>query len=456
MSRTFHFIAIGGAIMHQLAIYLQQQGNSITGSDDVIFDPALSQLKVHHLLPDTFGWDAERIHADIDIIILGMHAKADNPELIRAKALGLTIYSFPEFIYHASKNKKRVVIAGSHGKTSITSMVMHILQCANVDFDYLVGARIEGFDTMVKVSEESQMIILEGDEYLSSAIDRRSKFLHYFPDIAVISGIAWDHINVFPTMESYLDTFREFISTSADSGILFYYKNDSYLPSLAAKGKAEAIGYDGYHAEEKEGTTYIQYKGNSYPVQVFGQHNMENLKAAVLICKQLQIPEKDCLKYLQSFGGSAKRLELVHSDSEKDCHIYRDFAHAPSKLKASLSALRSKYPTSQLIGVFELHTFSSLQPEFLEQYAGTMATADIAIAFLDAHALKIKGKSDIADVTLKTSFHREDIIVLRSASTLQETLLSSISGPVVIAFMSSGNFANINIPALYEQLIVNM
>jgi len=454
MARSFHFIAIGGAVMHQLAIYLLQQGNKVSGSDDVIFDPALSQLKSHGILPESFGWYPEKVHGGLDCIILGMHAKQDNPELLRAQELGLNIYSFPEFIYRQSSNKKRIAIAGSHGKTTITAMIMHILRDVELDFDYMVGSRIEGFETMVRISDDAEVIILEADEYLSSAIDLRSKFLHYHPLIAVKRGIAWDHVNVFPTFEGYLQTFRKFISLIQPGGHLFFFEADQYLPEMVHSGKADAIGYSGFETEENIGQTNILHESIKYPVQIFGNHNMENLKAAVLVTEQLGISFARSLQAMRTFSGSAKRLELIHSNEAASTYIFRDFAHAPSKLRASVNALRQKYAEHHITGVFELHTYSSLQPDFLEGYAECMAGADKRIVFLDEHALKIKQRDDIPDEVIKQCFV-DDVTVVRKAEDLKKILDSGPFSSSVIALMSSGNFGGLNINELQESIYVN-
>lgn len=444
MTQSFHFIAIGGAVMHQLAIFLKEQGNTITGSDDVIFDPAKSNLEKYGLLPQQIGWSEDNIHDQLDGIVLGMHAKKDNPELIKAQQLGLKIYSFPAFIYERSKNKKRLVVAGSHGKTTITSMIMHILKQCEVDFDYLVGSQIKGFKTMVKISK-APIIVLEGDEYLSSPIDSSSKFLHYHPHIAIISGIAWDHINVFTTFDSYLQTFSEFIKTIDKDGSLIYYKHDTELPDLLKNTDCNLIPYEALEVNYSDQYTLIQFEEKEYQLQLFGAHNMENLNAALLACKELGISFSTSLEKLESFEGSAKRLEVIHQDFDKNIFAYRDFAHAPSKLKASLKALRSKYPNYTIVGIFELHTYSSLQEDFLPHYKDSLMPADVAAVFLDEHALKIKGKSDIKDELIQTAFNDQQLPILRTKEALSQLLNQPSNKNVVFAFMSSGNFGGFNI-----------
>lgn len=454
MGRSFHFIAIGGAVMHQLAIFLHQQGNRITGSDDVIFDPARTQLRENGLLPEAEGWFPEKIHTGLDGVVLGMHARADNPELRRARELGVPVWSFPEFVYHRSENKRRVAIAGSHGKTTITAMVMHVLRARGMDFDYLVGSRIAGFDTMVRLTPDAPVIILESDEYLSSVIDPRPKFLHYRPEVAVISGIAWDHINVFPTFGDYTAAFRDFIATISPKGVLFYCGHDEVLAGLARECPAEARPYGPFPAREQEGETQVEHGGKHYPVKVFGRHNLENLRAAVLVVEQLGVRPEEALAALATFGGTARRLEVMGSNAATDSYLYRDFAHAPSKLRASLSALRGKYPGHRLVCVFELHTYSSLQEEFLEGYAGCLDPADDAAVFLDAEALRIKQREDLAGETIRRAFGAE-IPVLRDAGALEDWLADRAGAKTVIALMSSGHFGGLDLDAVRALLNVN-
>jgi UDP-N-acetylmuramate: L-alanyl-gamma-D-glutamyl-meso-diaminopimelate ligase len=447
MGQSYHFIAIGGAVMHQLAIYLLKQGNVVSGSDDVIFEPASSNLAKNGILPKTIGWNSDNIHEGLDGIILGMHAKADNIELLKALELNIPVYSFPEFIYEHSKNKKRVVIAGSHGKTSITSMIMHILQNAQIEFDYLVGSSIKGFDTMVKVSD-APLIIIEGDEYLTSPLDSRSKFLHYHPHIAVISGIAWDHINVFPTYDSYLATFKSFITTVSDS--LIYYRSDADLQELVAAAHCNLIPYGAFEVNYTEHATILNIDEKQYELQIFGKHNMENAKAAVLIAEQLGISIHQSLAHLQSFEGAAKRLESIFSDEEKGVSVYRDFAHAPSKLNASLNALREKYPKERIVALFELHTFSSLQEDFLPHYHNCLQSGDVKVLFLDKEAMKIKNRPDIEDATLLEAFGDATIQIIRSKEDLEKLLYQHIGNHIVYAFMSSGNFGGFPITEWIE------
>ena len=455
MHKSYHFIAIGGAVMHQLAIYLHQQGNSISGSDDMIFDPAKTNLEKKGLLPLELGWNINRIHNQLDGIILGMHAKKDNPELVKAQQLGLKIYSFPEFIYQHSQTKKRLVVAGSHGKTTITSIIMHILKACNIDFDYLVGSKIKDFDTMVRISN-APIIVIEGDEYLSSPIDLRSKFLHYKPDIAIISGIAWDHINVFPTFENYLSTFSKFITSISEKGWLIYYEQDNNLQKLVHKAACQLNAYKALKYDYNvAGGTNISYQGQQYGVQIFGQHNMENINAAVLACNQLGIPIKVGLQKLSTFEGAAKRMENIFSNHQKGIFIYRDFAHAPSKLIATLKALKEKYKAFQIIAIFELHTFSSLQEDFLSHYKDCLKPACESAVFLDNHALKTKGNVDFKDKTIQEAFNDNRLTVIRDNNNLKTFLNDQSNENVVFAFMSSGNFGGFDISTWQHIKFVN-
>jgi UDP-N-acetylmuramate: L-alanyl-gamma-D-glutamyl-meso-diaminopimelate ligase len=442
MGQSYHFIAIGGAVMHQLAIYLLKQGNVISGSDDVIFDPATTNLAKNGILPKQMGWSEENIHKGLDGVILGMHAKPDNIEMLKAIALNIPVFSFPEFIYEHSKNKKRMVVAGSHGKTSITSMIMHILNTSDIAFDYLVGSSIKGFETMVKVSD-APLIIIEGDEYLTSPLDSRSKFLHYHPHIAIISGIAWDHINVFPTYDSYLATFEAFIATVSDA--LIYYQHDKDLKDLVDAAHCKLMPYEAFEVTYNDDATVLSVDENTYELQIFGQHNMENVKAAVLTCAELGISVTQSLEKLNTFEGAAKRLESVFQDHAAQIAVYRDFAHAPSKLNASLNALRVKYPKHKIVALFELHTYSSLQEDFLPHYKDCLQSGDVKVLFLDEESLKIKNRPDIEDAKLLAGFGDTSIEIIRSKEALQALLEQHIGQQAIYAFMSSGNFGGFDL-----------
>ncbi len=450
----YHFIAIGGSAMHNLAIALHLKGDSVSGSDDEIFEPSKSRLAKHNLLPSKIGWDTNRIHSNIDAVILGMHARKDNPELKEAQKLGLSIYSYPEFIYEQTKDQLRIVIGGSHGKTSITSMILHVLSKNNIDHNYMVGAQLEGFDCMVKLSKEAKISVLEGDEYLSSPIDRRPKFHLYYPDIAVVSGIAWDHINVFPTFENYVQQFRIFVDKVSQSGKVIYFEDDAVLKEvvLNSTSKATKIPYRTFHNQIKNGITYIRTNEKNIPLEIFGEHNLQNLNAAYHVCIQLGVKSVDFFKAIRSFKGASKRLELV-----KKSHItaiYKDFAHSPSKLKATTSALKKQYPNRKLIACMELHTFSSLNKSFLDQYNGTMQDADVAYVYFDKQILKHKKLEDLSAEDVKNAFGGENVTVLNSSEEMVDHLLEMKWEQQNLLLMSSGNFDGIQFESLAEKIMM--
>ncbi|HZX58862.1 MAG TPA: Mur ligase family protein, partial [Mucilaginibacter sp.] len=413
-----HFIAIGGSAMHNMAIALHKKGFEITGSDDVLFEPSISRLAKYGLLPEKEGWYPAKITKDIDAVILGMHARADNPELLKAQELGIKIYSYPEYIYEHSKNKLRVVIGGSHGKTTITSMILHVLKSAGKNFDYLVGAQLEGFDTMVKLTDEAPVIVIEGDEYLSSAIDKRPKFHLYKANIGVISGIAWDHINVFPTFENYIDQFRLFIETIEPSGKLIYCETDNILTKVVDedKSKVEKFSYGLPAYNIKYGITNIISGSKEYPLQVFGEHNLLNLEAARLVCENLNVKSEDFYSYMGSFKGAARRLELV--GKKENASFFKDFAHSPSKLKATIQAVKAQFPERELIACIELHTFSSLDKDFLSQYSGAMDEADTAIVFIDKKTFEHKKMTPYGAETVKEAFSKADLLFFNDPAEL--------------------------------------
>lgn len=446
-----HFIAIGGSVMHNMAIAMHLKGYNVTGSDDEIFEPALSRLSKHNLLPLKEGWFPEKIHKNLDAVILGMHAKEDNAELLRARELGVKIYSFPEYIYEQSREKIRVVIGGSHGKTSITSMIMHVLKYYQKDFDYMVGAQLNGFDNMFRISD-APLIVLEGDEYLTSSLDRRPKFHLYKPHIALLSGIAWDHINVFPTFEMYLEQFKKFIDLIEPEGSLIYCTEDTQLNEICTQARKDIRIYPyktpEYHIEK--GITSIVHDNQSYALQIFGRHNLMNLQGAMLVCNQLGINSIEFLKAITSFEGAAKRLELVCSNP--GFAFYRDFAHSPSKLQATVQAAKEQNPERQLIACMELHTYSSLNAAFLAQYKSTMDAADTAIIFYSSHALKIKQLPDLNEDIIKLSFGRNDLNVFSDKNKLTEYLIKQSWKNKNLLMMSSGSFDGINYPELSEKL----
>ncbi len=443
-----HFIAIGGSAMHNMAIALKKKGFVITGSDDVLFEPSISRLAKYGLLPEKEGWYPEKITKDIDAVILGMHARADNPELLKAQELGVKIYSYPEYIYEHSKNKLRVVIGGSHGKTTITSMILHVLKSAGKDFDYLVGAQLEGFDTMVKLTDEAPVIVIEGDEYLSSAIDRRPKFHLYKANIGVISGIAWDHINVFPTFENYVEQFRLFIETIEPGGKLIYCETDNILTQVvdADKSKVEKFSYGLPAYNIKYGITNIISGSKEYPLQVFGEHNLLNLEAARLVCESLGIKQVDFYNYISTFKGAARRLELVGKN--ENANFFKDFAHSPSKLKATIHAVKAQFPERKLIACIELHTFSSLDKDFLRQYSGAMDEADTAIVFIDKKTFEHKKMTPYGAETVKQAFSKPDVLFFNDPEELLKYLENLEMNNKNLLMMSSGNFGGIDLPAL--------
>ena len=433
-----HLIAIGGSAMHNLALALHFKGYEVSGSDDQIFEPSKSRLAKHGLLPNNIGWHEDKITKDIDAIILGMHAKADNPELIRAKKLNLNIYSYPEYIYEQSKNKKRIVIGGSHGKTSITAMILHVLQNMKVDCDYMVGAKLEGFDVMVKLTESAPIIILEGDEYLSSPIDRRPKFHLYKPNIGVISGIAWDHINVFPTFKNYVDQFRIFKNLITDC--IIYCEDDQELNKLIDEGgNCKTISYSTPNHTIQNGITYIEH----IPLKIFGNHNLQNLNAAKLVCNELGISSKDFLEQIKTFNGASNRLEKIKDNNNSA--IFKDFAHSPSKLKATINAVKKQFKERKLIACMELHTFSSLNKDFLKQYSNSMNEADQAIVFFSLEAIKHKGLEPIKEEEIKSAFNNKDLIVISDNIKLKTHLKNLNLENTNLLLMSSGNFNKMNL-----------
>ncbi|KQB98976.1 UDP-N-acetylmuramate--L-alanine ligase [Pedobacter sp. Hv1] len=447
-----HFIAIGGSAMHNLAIALHKKGFKVTGSDDVIFEPSNTRLASYGLLPKENGWFEENITPDIDAIILGMHARLDNPELLKAQEMGLKIYSYPEYIYEQSKDKLRVVIGGSHGKTTITSMILHVLNYYHRDFDYLVGAQLAGFETMVKVTDSAPVIIIEGDEYLASPIDRRPKFHLYKANIAVISGIAWDHINVFPTFEDYISQFNKFIETIFPNGILIYCEKDLELRKIVINSEENItkIPYSIPAHNVIDGVTYLLPQHT--PLQVFGDHNLMNLNAAKLVCKQLNIAEADFDQAIASFTGAAKRLELLNS--AKNTSVYKDFAHSPSKLKATIDAVKAQFEDRKLVACIELHTFSSLNKEFLQQYRDSMQAADVAIVYIDEKTFKHKKMEPLSGDDVRTSFNDENILFFNEAGALESYLRGLNFEHTNLLLMSSGNYGGMDLIKLALELNV--
>jgi UDP-N-acetylmuramate: L-alanyl-gamma-D-glutamyl-meso-diaminopimelate ligase len=451
-----HFIAVGGSAMHNLAIALHNKGFTVSGSDDILVEPSKSRLAKYGILPANDGWYPEKITADIDAVILGMHARVDNPELLKAQELGLKIYSYPEYLYEQSKDKLRVVIGGSHGKTTITSMILHVLQHAGKDFDYLVGAQLAGFETMVKLTDSAPVIVIEGDEYLASPIDRRPKFHLYKANIAVISGIAWDHINVFPTFDSYVEQFRLFIKTIQPGGKLIYSKTDKVLSEVVNKDQSENIEKFPYqlppHVVEN-GITSVLANGKSYSLEVFGDHNLLNMEAARLVCEQLGIADEAFYEAITTFKGAAKRLELLAKNNSTN--IYKDFAHSPSKLKATIHAVKTQFPDRGLVACMELHTFSSLNKEFLQEYAGALDGADNAVVFIDRKTFEQKKMEPYDASVVKAAFAKDDLLFFNDSQELKNYLESLDMGGKNLLLMSSGIFGGIDLPVLANTLIHN-
>ncbi len=449
-----HFIAIGGSVMHNMALAMNNAGHTVSGSDDEIFEPAKSRLSAKGILPAETGWFAEKIHTGLDAIILGMHAREDNPELIRAKEVGLKIYSFPEYIYEQSRNKTRVVIGGSHGKTTITAMIMHVLHTLGRDFDYMVGAQLEGFETMFRISD-APVIILEGDEYLTSTLDRRPKFHLYKPNIALLTGIAWDHINVFPTFEIYIEQFRKFIELIEPNGSLIYCETDPILNDICSQARygIKLFPYATPQHTIKNGITTVTFGELHSDIQVFGKHNLANLNGARLVCENLGISAAEFLEAIKTFKGAAKRLELVGKNS--GAAFYKDFAHSPSKLKASLDAVSEQFPERKLVACMELHTYSSLNSDFLQEYHAAMDKADVAIVYYSAHALEIKKMPPLSQELIKRSFGRNDLLIFTDRDQLTAFLKTQTWKNQNLLMMSSGGYDGLDFAGLSQQLQIS-
>lgn len=439
-----HFIAIGGSAMHNLAMALHDKGEVVTGSDDVIFEPSKSRLAAKGLLPQTMGWFPEKITNDIDAVILGMHAKADNPELKKAQELGLKIYSYPEFVYEHAKAKTRVVIGGSHGKTTITSMILHVMNYHNIAVDYLVGAQLEGFDNMVHLTEENDFMVIEGDEYLSSPTDLRPKFHLYQPNIALISGIAWDHINVFPTFDNYVEQFKVFIDKIINGGILVYNETDEVVKNIVEVSE-KPIRKLPYAIPEHfidNGTTYLETLDGPMPIEIFGEHNLSNLAGAKWICQNMGVDEAEFYEAIASFKGASKRLEKIAETN--DAVAYKDFAHSPSKVKATTEAVKKQYPNKKLVACLELHTYSSLNADFLTEYEGALAAAETAVVFYSPDAVSIKKLKEISKTQIEEAFNRDDLIVYTNPDEFKSFLVVQDFTNAVLLLMSSGNYGGLD------------
>jgi UDP-N-acetylmuramate: L-alanyl-gamma-D-glutamyl-meso-diaminopimelate ligase len=448
-----HFIAIGGSAMHNLAIALKLKGYYVTGSDDEIFEPARGRLTRYGILPGYEGWNPSVISTGLDAVILGMHARQDNPELARAKELGLKIYSYPEYLYEASKDKIRVVIAGSHGKTTITAMVLHVLRIARIQADYMVGAQLDGFEVMVKLTGDARYMILEGDEYLSSTLDPRPKFHLYQPHIALLSGIAWDHMNVFPTFENYVSQFEDFISLIRPCGSLIYCKSDPVVKNISgnARKDIELIPYGDLTYRIHDRKVSLISDGGEVPVMVFGKHNVQNIHGAWKVCRKLGVSDETFLKAIGSFQGASRRLQLLGKNAGS--LVYKDFAHSPSKLKATIEALKELYPERELIACLELHTYSSLNKSFLPQYRGCMDSADKPIVYFSHHALALKRLPELTADEVRNAFSDSRLVIYNDSAKMQNDLLSMDYRNKNLLLMSSGDFDGLNLERLAESLL---
>ncbi len=438
-----HFIAIAGSAMHNLAIALHQTGYCVTGSDDDIFEPSRSRLSANGLLPTELGWHPEKITKETKAVILGMHARIDNPELNRAIDLGIQIFSFPDFVYESSKDAKRVVIAGSHGKTTITSIIMHVLKHVGQEFDYLVGAGLQGFNNMVKLNG-SPIIVLEGDEYLSSALDRTPKFIRYNHNIGLISGIAWDHINAFPSKDDYIDQFGKFIDNTPDDGAIIYFEEDDVIKKLIKSKKRSfiTIPYSTPEYTVSNGQYILKNGKSEKKLKLFGKHNMQNLAGAMEVLKLLNLKDKDIIQALESFEGAANRLEKLYDANR--IVIYKDFAHSPSKLKSTVEAVYELYPGKKIISCFELHTYSSLNKDFLIEYNDSFPKEGLNLVFVNDHTLEIKKMPPLSEEVIKTGFNNDDLIIARTKQDLENFILNNIQPDTVLLFMSSGNFGGMS------------
>lgn len=449
-----HFIAIGGAAMHNLAIAISKKNNfQVTGSDDEIFEPSRSRLKEHGLLPDEMGWFPDRIHKGLQAVILGMHATEDNPELIRAKELGLKIFSFPEYLYQQTRSKTRIVVGGSHGKTTTTAMILFVLKQLKIEADYMVGAQIEGFDNMVKLSYESRIAVFEGDEYLTSPIDRRPKFHLYKPHIAVLTGIAWDHINVFPTFGNYVDQFRKFTELMEVQGRLIYFDGDENLNEIAAHLRRDIVPFAYNTPEHKviDGITYLITKYGDVPLKVFGEHNLQNMNAARLACRQIGVTDEQFYSVISEFPGASNRLQKIAETSTSVA--FKDFAHSPSKLKATVKAVKQQYPDKKLVACMELHTFSSLTEDFLPQYADCMKEADVAFVYYNPEVIQHKHLKEIQPEHVKRAFGGENLSVFTDTEALQQKLRELKYDNSALLLMTSGNFSGVNLIEFAEKLL---
>lgn len=439
-----HFIAIGGAAMHNLALALHHKGDRVTGSDDTIFDPSKTRLERYDLLPEKFGWYPEKVTTDLDAVILGMHAKKDNPELLKAQELGLDIFSYPEYLYEKAKNKTRVVIGGSHGKTTITSMILHVMHYWDKEVDYMVGAQLEGFETMVRLTDDADFMVLEGDEYLSSPIDRRPKFHLYKPNIALLSGIAWDHINVFPTFENYVEQFQIFVDSMTNGGAMIYNTEDAQVVKVVENATAhiKKYPYETPAYTVAHGETLLDTPEGAMPIEVFGKHNLNNLAGAKWICQHMGVVEEDFYEAIATFKGASKRLEKI-AESPNNV-AYKDFAHSPSKVSATTQAVKEQYQDKNLVACLELHTYSSLTPEFLKEYRGALDAADTAVVFYSPHAVEIKKLAPVTKEQIAAAFQRDNLIIYTDPVEFKDFLFGQEFESTALLLMSSGNYGGLD------------
>jgi len=443
-----HFIAIGGSAMHNLALALHHKGYIVSGSDDVIFEPSKGRLAATGLLPESYGWFPEKIYKDLDAVILGMHAKPDNPELLKAQELGVTIYSYPEFLYEQSKDKTRVVIGGSHGKTTITSMILHVLNYHDIEVDYMVGAQLDGFDRMVHLTEENDFMVLEGDEYLSSPLDRRPKFHLYKPNIALLSGIAWDHINVFPTFENYVEQFQIFVDSIVKGGSITYNIEDSEVVKIveASENAIRKLPYTTPEYTVEDGQTLLETPEGPMPIEIFGRHNLNNLAGAKWICQNMGVDEDDFYEAIATFSGASKRLEKIAEGD--NAVVYKDFAHSPSKVAATTNAVKEQYPNRKVIACLELHTYSSFNAEFLMEYKGALHAADEAIVFFLPESVKIKKLKEVTPAQISQAFERDDLQIFTDANAFKDFVFGQDYKDAVLLLMSSGNYGGLDLEAV--------
>lgn len=450
---NIHFISIGGTVMHNLAIALHKKGYSISGSDEEIFEPSRSRLEENKLLPEKEGWDPDRVHAGLDAVILGMNARKTNKELKKAQQLGIRVYSFPEYLYEHSKNKKRVVIGGSYGKTIITAMVMHVMRDQNKDFDYMISSRIQGFDTMVKLTDNAPYIILEGDEYLSSPIDRTPKFHQYNPHMTLLSGIAWDHMNVFRTFESYKKQFRKFLRIATGGGKVFYFDGDPVLGDVVDKSHWSLlkIPYSEHPYKVEDERFVLETKYGSVPLNLIGRHNMQNIMGALLICRDLGVEDHQFYSSIQTFKGAERRQQLLANGNSRA--VYLDYAHAPSSVEATINAFKETFKEQKLVTCLELHTYSSLNMEYMPLYKGTLEEADQAMVYYNPGVVKHKRLPALLPDDIKKQFGKEELVVYNDATQLENDLKSLDENTCVLLLMTSGNFSGIDLNNLARAVV---